>query len=233
MEGINFSMSKIVHKITVPVRKGKKSKSISNLLKLPEDGSGALQCRPKSASTSNVGKVEKKIPKIDGPFPNCQSSDLVHPCTIRIEKTTASDTTFNKNHIHENDHSKIRGKSTQKGKKKVPPKRPPPPKFNESHYQVYANIFRSRSESEVTGSVYANYQDDSERFQDLFLYENDIRNVNTSGSDKDLGLHVYENDPSKTVVGQSEEDWYIYMANDTKVDDSDYVVMSPDRSLSL
>ncbi|XP_061186668.1 uncharacterized protein LOC133194775 [Saccostrea echinata] len=232
MEGIYFSMSKIVNKITVPVRKEKKSKSIPNLLKPPVDGSGTFQNRRKSASGTTAGKMEKETLKIDGRDQNLQSSSLVHPHNVQIERAISSDASFNRDPLYENDLPRIKDGGTHKKKKKVPPKRPPPPKFSGGQYQVYANLFRSRSDSEVTGSVYANYQNngESEKLEDLFLYENDISNANRSGSDKDLDL--YENEPYKTEE-QSGEDWYIFMANEIKVDESEYVVMSPDRSMTF
>lgn len=129
-------------------------------------------------------------------------------------------------------------KITTGKQKKIPPKRPPPPKVLPKRYQdnVYANLQRSKSDSQMTGTrhVYANYDEkldtrESVNTEDLNIYINQV--IQTKEPEEIFYCNQYEG-----IMTESLKETYISMTgNDEDEDEEDedgYVMMSRDRSMT-
>lgn len=221
IEGLYHSMTKMVHKITDPMRKTNKSKSIPNLLLIPPGGSdvNTVQTRSRSFSKIPDESMEHETQK-GGDRPNCliktslEATNGMRRQDLKLRRQNLTDKSMYHNQIYENDIS------TQKDrkKKKTPPKRPPPPKcsFSRDHENVYANLFRSTSDTQIMGTVYANFEQEK---LDTKIYR----------SNEDVSLYVNQfQDARDTNV----EEMYIFMTDDVDFDDSGYVIMSRDRSMT-
>jgi hypothetical protein len=207
----------MVHKITDPVRKTSKSKSIPNLLQLPSDGSDDNTVQTRSRSFSNIadknGQYETQEKDVKTLIQTSDARGRMIRQDLKLKRPNLTDKSLYHNHIYENNISAQKDKR----KKKVPPKRPPPPKFLRSPDQgsFYANLFRSTSESNSVDCIYANYEEKLDT------------KVNLSDDSASLYVNQCQDSRDATV-----DDMYIFMTDSDDFDDSGYVIMSRDRSMT-
>lgn len=245
MEEIYHSVSRMIHKMPKPSKKSSKvsnsetkiGKVISspNLLQLP---SGQLQ---QSAATQKRSKSTSYIAeKEHGRLEKVSSSKCIENIESKMQNTNIKNHKFDmkgdaiyQNEVFSDDkHPKI----ITGQQKKSPPKRPPPPKVLPEKYQnnVYANLQRRKSDSEIGGTrhVYANLDDgkidtcESKTAEDLNLYINQA--IQTTDLENVIDCNQYEE-----IMTVSLGETYISMSgNDEDVDENGYVTMSRKRSMT-
>lgn len=255
--------SKKTSKVANPQAKIGKVSSSPSLLLLPsgqQQQSAATQKRSKS--TSHI--ADKEYPALEKVSPSKSTENIESPMQNNniedpaLEKVSSSKCTENiKSRMQRNDmannnfdlkekpiyENKVFAngelpKITTGKQKKIPPKRPPPPKVLPKRFQdnVYANLQRSKSDPQMTGTrhVYANYDEkldtrESENTEDLNIYINQV--VQTKEPEEIFYCNQYEG-----IMTESLKETYISMTgNDEDEDEEDedgYVMMSRDRSMT-
>lgn len=245
MEDIRQSVSRMFNRMRKPSMKSSKVAnspikagkvfSSPNLLQLP---SGQLQ---QSAATQKRSKSTSYIAeKEHGRLEKVSSSKCIENIESKMQNTNIKNHKFDmkgdaiyQNEVFSDDkHPKI----ITGQQKKSPPKRPPPPKVLPEKYQnnVYANLQRRKSDSEIGGTrhVYANLDDgkidtcESKTAEDLNLYINQA--IQTTDLENVIDCNQYEE-----IMTVSLEETYISMSgNDEDVDENGYVTMSRKRSMT-
>lgn len=245
MEDIRQSVSRMFNRMRKPSMKSSKVAnspikagkvfSSPNLLQLP---SGQLQ---QSAATQKRSKSTSYIAeKEHGRLEKVSSSKCIENIESKMQNTNTKNHKFDmkgdaiyQNEVFSDDkHPKI----ITGQQKKSPPKRPPPPKVLPEKYQnnVYANLQRRKSDSEIGGTrhVYANLDDgkidtcESKTAEDLNLYINQA--IQTTDLENVIDCNQYEE-----IMTVSLGETYISMSgNDEDVDENGYVTMSRERSMT-